>query len=111
MQELHILSCFASHSAVAELKVEAAALLAEKLQQVGPDHFCVTWYLSDQIHQVVSQLLNPEERAVVESELEARPDLLPSFLDILHKSDLNKEQTSSVVALIQVFGAIQIYQK
>ena len=56
-------------------------------------------------------MLNPEERAVVESELEARPDLLPSFLHILHKSDLNKEQRSSVVALIQVFGAIQIYQE
>merc|ERR1719458_2145691 len=83
LQELHILSCFASHSAVEELKVEAAALLAEKLQQVA------------------SQLLNPEERAVVESELEARPDLLPSFLDNLHKSDLSKEQRSSVIALIQ----------
>ena len=54
------------------------------------------------VHQVANQLLNPEERAVIESELEARPDLLPSFLQNLSKSDLSKEQRSSVLALIQV---------
>lgn len=49
---------------------------------------------------------------MVESELEARPDLLPSFLDNLHKSDLSKEQRSSVIALIQVIPVLtnQTYQ-
>ena len=46
--------------------------------------------------------MNPEDRAVVESELEARPDLIPSLLQILQKSDLSKEQKGSVVAVIQV---------
>ena len=50
----------------------------------------------------MSQLVNPEDRAVVESELEARPDLIPSLLQILQKSDLSKEQKGSVVAVIQV---------
>ena len=51
---------------------------------------------------MVSQLVNPEDRAVVESELEARLDLIPSLLQILQKSDLTKEQKGSVVAVIQV---------
>ena len=46
--------------------------------------------------------MNPEDRAVVESELEARPDLIPSLLQILQKSDLSEEQKGSVVAVIQV---------
>ena len=50
----------------------------------------------------MSQLVNPEDRAVVESELEARPDLIPSLLQILQKSDLSEEQKGSVVAVIQV---------
>ena len=51
--------------------------------------------------------MNPEDRAVVESELEARPDLIPSLLQILDKSDLSKEQTSSVVAVIQVITILK----
>ena len=46
--------------------------------------------------------MNPEDRAVVESELEARPDLILSLLQILQKSDLTKEQKGSVVAVTQV---------
>ena len=46
--------------------------------------------------------MNPEDRAVVESELEARPDLLPPFLQALNKSHLSKEQKSGAVAVIQV---------
>ena len=33
-QEVHLLSCFSSHSSVEELKAESTTLLAEKLQQV-----------------------------------------------------------------------------
>ena len=39
---------------------------------------------------------------MVESELEARPDLLPPFLQALNKSHLSKEQKSGAVAVIQV---------
>jgi len=78
-----LLSCFSTHSSVEELKAESTTLLAEKLQQA------------------VNQLLNPEDRAVVESELEARPDLLPPFLQALNKSHLSKEQKSGAVAVIQ----------
>ena len=34
IQEVHLLSCFSSHSSVEELKAESTTLLAEKLQQV-----------------------------------------------------------------------------
>ena len=39
---------------------------------------------------------------MVESELEARPDLLPPFLQALNKSHLSKEQKSGAVGVIQV---------
>ena len=39
---------------------------------------------------------------MVESELEARPDLLPPFLQALNKSHLSKEQKNGAVSVIQV---------
>ena len=45
---------------------------------------------------------------MVESEVEARPDLIPPILQILQKSDLSNEQKDSAVAVLQV-GAVLNY--